>query len=243
MFAEDEARLLSSAARDPAELASMIDQRVAGHPLEQVVGWAEFCGLRVAVVPGVFVPRHRSELLVEEAVSVTRAGAVVVDMCCGSGAIGVAIARARPGVELHLADIDAAAVACAARNAAPVGGHVHRGDLYAALPRALRGGVDVLVANVPYVPTADIDLLPREARDYEPLVSLDGGEDGLDVLRRLVGGAAQWLSPGGHLLVETSERQAPSAAAAYAASGLTVRVARDDDLEATVVVGARPRAR
>ena len=90
---------------------------------------------------------------------------------------------------------------------------------------------------MPYVPTGEIGFLPPEARAHEPRVALDGGADGLDVLRRVAAGAPQWLRPGGHLLIETTERQAPSAQAAFAASGLTARVASSDDLDATVVIG------
>ncbi|MYR62648.1 putative protein N(5)-glutamine methyltransferase, partial [Streptomyces sp. SID625] len=96
-------------------------------------------------------------------------------------------------VELHAADIDPAAVRCARRNIAPAGGRVHHGDLYAALPADLRGRVDVLAANVPYVPTGEVPLLPSEARDHEPPAALDGGADGLDVLRRVAAGAPDWL--------------------------------------------------
>ncbi len=216
----------------------MVDRRARGEPLEHVIGRAEFCGLRIVVSPGVFVPRHRSELLVNQAAAVTGTGDVVVDMCCGSGAIGVAVAHLRPGIELHSADVDAGAVACARRNLDGVG-RVYRGDLFAALPGSLRGRVDVVVANVPYVPTADIELLPREARDHEPLQALDGGDDGLDVLRRLATAAPEWLTRGGHVLVETSDRQAALATGVMAASGLTAWTATDDDLEATVVVGRR----
>ena len=216
----------------------MVDRRVAGEPLEQVVGWAEFCGLRIGVRPGVFVPRHRSELLVTEAAAVTGAGDVVVDMCCGSGAIGAAIAHMLPGIDLHSADLDAVAVACARGNLEGIGS-VYCGDLFDALPASLRGRVDVAVANVPYVPTLDIRFLPREARDHEPLHALDGGEDGLNVLRRLAAAAPAWLAPEGHLLVETSDRQAAIATAVMTASGLTAWIATDDELEATVVVGRR----
>jgi release factor glutamine methyltransferase len=237
VFAEDEARLLASAARDRAELAAMVDRRVSGDPLEYVIGWAEFCGLRIAVERGVFVPRHRTEFLVAEAAARTRPGDVVVDMCCGSGAVGAAVSRARPGIDLHAADVEPAAVECARRNLAEIGAQVYHGDMYQALPSTLRSRVDVLVANVPYVPTADIELLPREARDHEPRVSLDGGGDGLDVARRLVGGALDWLAPGGHLLVETSDRQARAALGLVSASGLTARIAVNEELEATVVIG------
>ncbi len=114
-----------------------------------------------------------------------------------------------------------------------------RGDLFAPLPPELRGRVDVLVANVPYVPTGDIGLLPPEARDHEPLVTLDGGPDGLDVLRRVAAGAPEWLAPGGHLLVETSERQADRAVEAVSAHGLAARIVTCEELYATVLVATR----
>jgi release factor glutamine methyltransferase len=250
VFAEDEARLLISAARTPAELADMVDRRAAGLPLEQVVGWAEFCGLRIAVTPGVFVPRRRTEFLVRQAIALARptgqAGAlaaprpVVVDLCCGSGAVGAALAAALGPVELHAADIDPAAVACARRNLAAAGGRVYQGDLYEPLPAALQGRIGLLAANVPYIPTGEIGLLPPEARLHEPRAALDGGPDGLDVLRRVAAAAPRWLTPGGHLLSETSERQAPGAVAALTGSGLIPRVARSEELNATVIIGTRP---
>jgi release factor glutamine methyltransferase len=242
VFAEDEARLLAAAARTPADLAGLVDRRVVGEPLEHVLGWAEFCGLRIAVDPGVFVPRRRTELLVREAATLLRGRAappVVVDMCCGSGAVGAVVAEAVGPVQLHATEIDPAAVRCARRNLAAAGGHVYQGDLYAPLPPHLRGGVDVLVANVPYVPTGEVAHMPPEARDHEPRVALDGGADGLDVLRRVAAAAPGWLAPGGHLLIETSDRQAATAMAAFARSGLTPRLVTDDELAATAVVGQR----
>lgn len=245
VFAEDEARLLISAARTAADLAAMVDRRAAGLPLEQVLGWAEFCGLRIAVDPGVFVPRRRTEFLVGQAVSLVASlgrlrPVVVADLCCGSGAVGAALAAALDRVELHAADIDPAAVACARRNVAPAGGRVYEGDLYRPLPVTLRGRVDVLAANVPYVPTEEVGLLPLEARVHEPRLALDGGADGLDVLRRVAAAAPQWLAPGGHLLTETSERQAPQAVGIVAESGLIARLASSDELNATIVIGTRP---
>ncbi len=241
VFAEDEARLLLSAARTPADLADMVERRAAGLPLEHVLGWAEFCGLRIAVEPGVFVPRRRTEFLVAHATALARqtAGrrAVVVDLCCGSGALGVALAAALDQVEVHAVDIDPAAVRCARRNLAATGGRVYEGDLYEPLPATLRGQVDVLVASPPYVPTEAIGLLPPEAREHEPLVALDGGADGLDIVRRVVAGASRWLAPGGHLLVETSERQAPRAVRIMARAGLAPRTAHSEDLMATAVIG------
>jgi release factor glutamine methyltransferase len=229
--------LLIAAAPAPADLAAMVDRRVAGLPLEYVIGWVEFCGLRISIDPGVFVPRHRTEFLVGQAAARAAPGAVVVDLCCGSGAIGAALAAAVGTIELHAADIDPAAVRCAERNLATTGGHVHQGDLFDPLPSSLRGRVDVLVANVPYVPTDAIALLPREARLYEPEAALDGGPDGLDLARRVAAGAAAWLAPGGHLLVETSAGQAPRAVEIFARDGLIPEVVTLNDLEATVVIG------
>ena len=220
VFAEEEAALLRREAPDEGALAAMVDRRVAGEPLEQVVGFAEFCGLRIAVEPGVFVPRQRSAALVRRAARGLRAGDVVVDLCCGTGALGAAVAAAVPGVEVHAADVDPAAVACARRNLP----RVHHGDLYDALPEDLRGRVAVVVANAPYVPTAAIATMPPEARDHEHRVALDGGADGLDVQRRVIAGAPEWLAPGGRVLVESSERQAPASAALMAAAGLDARI-------------------
>jgi release factor glutamine methyltransferase len=252
VFAEDEARLLISAARTPADLAAMVDRRAAGLPLEYVLGWAEFCGLRIAVDPGVFVPRSRTEFLVRQAavlagLAVSPAGqalarpqVVVVDLCCGSGAVGAALAAVLDRVELHAVDIDLVAVRCARRNVAAAGGHVYEGDLYEPLPAALRGRVDILVANAPYVPTEEMGLLPPEARVHEPRVALDGGADGLDVLRRVTAAAPLWLAPGGHLLVETGERQATRLVESVAGRGLIPQLASSEELNATVVIGTRP---
>jgi release factor glutamine methyltransferase len=236
VFAEDEARLLlGSTAGDT--LAALVDRRVAGEPLEHLLGWAEFRGLRIAVRPGVFVPRRRTALLAAQAAALARSGAVVVDLCCGSGAVGVAVASERPDVQLYAADVDPVSVACARGNLAPVGGRIFTGDLFEALPAALRGRVGVLVANVPYVPSGQIAGMPPEARDHEPRAALDGGPDGLDVARRVVAGAPDWLAPDGSLLFETSEDQAPAAVALVAAGGLRPRVVADDQLGATVVIG------
>jgi release factor glutamine methyltransferase len=218
----------------------MVGRRAEGVPLEHVLGWAEFCGVRVAVDPGVFVPRPRTEILVRQAAALAGPGAVVVDLCCGSGAVGAALAAILDLSELHAVDIDPAAVACARGNVFAAGGHVHQGDLYAPLPPGLRGRVDLLLANAPYVPTEAIGLLPAEARVHEPRAALDGGPDGLDVVRRVAAGAARWLAPEGHLLVETSGRQAPHALETVTAAGLVARVVHSSELDATVVVGTKP---
>jgi release factor glutamine methyltransferase len=251
VFAEDEARLLISAARTPDDLAAMVGQRAGGLPLEHVLGWAEFCGLRIAVDPGVFRPRPRTEFLVSQAVALARgtdrarlraparSRTVVVDLCCGSGALGVALVAALDEVELHAADIDPRAVQCARRNVLAAGGQVYEGDLYESLPTALRGSVDVLLANAPYVPTDAIALLPPEARLHESLVALDGGTDGLDILRRVIAGAPAWLAPGGHLLVESSFAQAPQLVEFVELVELVPRVASSDEFDGPVVIASR----
>jgi release factor glutamine methyltransferase len=235
VFAEDEARVLTEAAVDDAELAAWTVRRVAGEPLELVVGFAEFCDIRVAVAPGVFVPRQRSSALVRAAAVGLSAGDIAVDLCCGTGALGAALLAVVPGLEVYAADVDPDAVECARRNL-PVG-RVFGGDLYAALPDDLRGRVTVLVVNAPYVPTDEIALMPPEARDHEHRVALDGGSDGLDVQRGVVAEAGEWLAPGGRLLIETSVAQAPCTASLMTAAGLAADVVRDDDVDGTVVIG------
>ncbi|MFC5679170.1 putative protein N(5)-glutamine methyltransferase [Aeromicrobium endophyticum] len=235
VFAEDEARVLSSSATSADELESMVLRRLAGEPLEVVVGWAEFCGLRVAVEPGVFVPRTRSAVLVEHGERLVAPGSVVVDLCCGTGAVGVALHNLQPEIELYASDVDPAAVRCARRNVEPVGGRVFIGDLFEALPDDLRGRVDLLVVNAPYVPTDAIALMPPEARDHEPLTALDGGVDGVDLHRRVAADAPHWLAPGGHLIVETSPRQSGLTVAALERAGLTTEIVRSEDVDGTAV--------
>jgi release factor glutamine methyltransferase len=241
VYAEDEALLLISAAGEPAELAALVERRSGGEPLEYVLGWAQFCGLRIAVDPGVFIPRRRTEFLVRQAIGLVQQGAVVVDLCCGSGAVGAAIAASADRVELHAVDLDPSAVRCARRNLAGVG-QVYEGDLYSALPVSVRERVDVLVANTPYVPTPAIELLPTEARTFEPRMTLDGGMDGLDVLRRVISAATSWLAPGGHILVETSKRQATLVADLMARHGLVPQVRTDEGFDSTVVIGSKVSA-
>jgi release factor glutamine methyltransferase len=243
VFAEDEAALLVSEAQTRAELDDLVSRRVGGLPLEQVVGWAEFCGIRIAVEPGVFVPRRRTEILVREAATLAPADAVVVELCCGTGAVSAALAAALRSVgagvgSLYAADIDPPAVRCARRNVLPVGGWVYEGDLFDPLPPSLRGRVDIVVVNAPYVPTASIQLMPPEARLHEPRVALDGGPDGLDIQRRVATRSPGWLAPSGQLLIETSVRQAPATMAAMVDAGLVARTVRADELDATAVIGS-----
>lgn len=244
VFAEDEAALLLETGAEGGELEVLVERRVAGEPLEQVLGWAEFAGRRIRVLPGVFVPRRRTEFLAAEAAGFARRAGrehppVVVDLCCGAGAIGAAIADAAGPVQLVAADLDPAAVQAARLNLEPIGALVFEGDLYDALPADLRGRVDVLAVNAPYVPSEAIAMMPPEAREHEARMALDGGGDGLEVHRRIAASARSWLAPGGALLIETSGRQASVAAAFFEASGLDARILHDDEADATVVVGVR----
>lgn len=237
VFAEEEADLLISAARTPAELHANVTKRISGLPLEHILGWAEFCGMRIAVEPGVFVPRYRTEFLVYEAAARCRPGAVVVDLCCGSGAVGAALTAKLESIELYATDLDPAAVRCALRNLAGGTGRVFGGDLTEPLPADLRGRVDVLVANTPYVPTDEIEQMPPEARLHEARLALDGGVDGLDIQRRVAAAAPDWLTPGGYLLVETSSHQASHTADIFAGNGLEPLITISHEFEATVVIG------
>ncbi|MGW6931502.1 putative protein N(5)-glutamine methyltransferase [Lentzea sp. NPDC054927] len=232
VFAEDEAALLEAAATSPEHLEQLVAQRIGGLPLEHVVGWAEFCGQRIVVTKNVFVPRHRTELLVDLATDLKPG--LIVDLCCGSGAVGAVLQRRLPNATVYAADIDPAAVECARQNLT----NVFEGDLFDALPSHLRGHIDVVVANVPYVPTGDIQFMPPEAREHEARVALDGGTDGLEVMRRVAAQAKSWLRPGGHVMSETSTRQAPAALDAFTTAGLDAELITGED--ATAVVGRTP---
>jgi release factor glutamine methyltransferase len=257
VFAEEEADLLLGAAASPADLEGLVARRVAGSPLEHLLGWVLFGGRRIVVEPGVFVPRRRTELLAGLAGELIEAAGphpVLVELCCGVGAVAALVGDRVPAVEIHAADVDPAAVRCARRNLSgpPAGSPsadvpsagpapvVYQGDLFGPLPAALRGRVDVLVANPPYVPTGAIASMPPEARDHEPRIALDGGSDGLDVLRRVVGQAPDWLVPGGHLLLELGTDQVPAALAAAEAAGLVAGTAEDDDLGGTALLASWP---
>lgn len=240
VFAEDEARLLIAEAASPELLSELVAKRMRGLPLEHILGWAEFCGLRIVVEPGVFVPRRRTAFMVELATQLAVAGDVVVDLCCGSGAVGAALSAGVPGIRLYAADVDPAAVRCARRN---LPAHaVFEGDLFDALPQSLAATIGILVANAPYVPTDAIGLMPPEARLHEAPVALDGGADGLSVQRRIISDAARWLAPGGALLIETSEGQSPLTAEVFAAAGFATAVRHSDEFDSTIVIGTLPRS-
>ena len=242
VWAEDEAVLLEEAAATRDDLEALVARRVAGEPLETVLGWVEFLGRRLAVAPGVFVPRRRTELLARTAVERARAvrvdggRVVVVELCCGVAPVAASLEGL--DAEVHGGDVSAPALACARSNAPSA--RLHLGDLYDALPAGLLGRVHVLAANAPYVPSDRVAHMPPEARDHEPLVALDGGTDGVDLHRRLAAGAPRWLAPGGVLLVETSPSQSGLTTGAMAAAGLATSVVADDDVGGCVAIGVRP---
>ncbi len=237
VFAEEEAALLIEASPTTVGLERLVERRCAGEPLEVLLGWAAFRGLRVGVSPGVFVPRRRTEAIVDLASDLAPEGAVLVDLCTGTGAVALALSQERPDLELYAADLHPAALQCARVNLLDRA-QVFLSDLFDGLPADLRGRVQVVTANVPYVPTGELDLLPSEARDHEPLTTHDGGDDGLDVVRRLARDARDWLVPGGHVVVEVNRRQVAGARFAIATAGLRPQVALEDE-DGTVFLTGR----
>lgn len=238
VYAEDEAALLVDAAGDADELGLLVGRRAGGEPLEHILGWVEFSGLRIIVEPGVFVPRRRTEILVREAGRLAGPGATIVDLCCGSGAIGAALVDTCQGIELHAADMDPAAVRNARLNLEPEG-VVHQGDLFSALPAELKGRVDIVVVNAPYVPKDAIALMPPEAREHESHMALDGGADGVEVHRRIAAEVGEWLVSDGYVVIETSLVQAPLTTEGLEAAGFSAWTERDDEIDGTAVIGTR----
>jgi release factor glutamine methyltransferase len=212
-------------------LEAMVARRVAGEPLQYLIGWAPFGALRIQVGPGVFVPRPETELVAYRAATHLREAAspaTAVDLCTGSGAIACFLAEAVPGSRVLATELDAAALVWARRNLDGRAVELLEGDLDEPLPDELRSGVDVLVANVPYVPRDAIPLLPHDVRVHEPRVALDGGPDGLDVLRAVVARAGRWLAPGGWLVCEIGDDQDVAAAGLLTGAGLQDVAIRPD---------------
>ncbi|WP_353815074.1 SAM-dependent methyltransferase [Agromyces sp. SYSU T00266] len=221
VFAEDEAAILIEAATDDAELEHLVRRRLAGEPLEPLVGWVRFGAIRLAVGPGAFVPRQRSLRLARLAVRRVRAtrDPVMLEAYCGVAPLAAMVAASAPATEVHAADRDRTALAFARRNL-PSTAHVHVADALVGLPVRLRGRLTTIAAVPPYVPEAELALMPREARDHEPMSALvGGGADGLGHVRTLIGGALPWLARGGSLLIELHAAQLRVAAAEGRAAG------------------------
>jgi len=198
-------------AEERATFRAGIERRAAGEPLQYVTGEVPFRHLVLHVRPGTFIPRPETEVLVDVALAAlppaSDAGPFVIDVCTGSGAVAVSIAFERPDAHVQATEVVPATATVARLNAekAGVAGRVTvlEGDLFAPLDPKLRGRVDVVTANPPYIPTAEMADLPPEVVSFEPRVALDGGVDGLDVVRRIVDEARVWLRPGGALVIET----------------------------------------
>jgi release factor glutamine methyltransferase len=233
-----EAAALLEAAREGAgAIGELVDRRLAGEPLAWITGSVRFCGLRVLVDPGVFVPRPHTEPLARRAASLLPAEGIAVDLCTGSGAVAAVLGTAHREATVVGTDIDAVAVACARRN----GVRARVGDLDEPVPRSFLQRVDVLTAVVPYVPTEELHLLPRDVLAQEPRRSLDGGPGGMSVLVRATEAGARLLCSGGTVLLELGGHQAPSVGEALTKVGFThIRVHRDGDGLDRAIEARRP---
>jgi release factor glutamine methyltransferase len=198
------------------DLREAVKRRAAGEPLQYVTGEMPFRHLCVRVRKGVLIPRPETEVLVDVALKGLPEGAVVVDLCTGSGCVALAIAQEVPSARVWASDLSPVAVAVAADNARRLGFAerltVLEGDLFGPLPEELRGTVDLVVANPPYIPTGAMPDLPQEVGGFEPHLALDGGPDGLVVARRIIEGAREWLTTGGRLALELDECNVHAAA-------------------------------
>ena len=223
---EEAAELLACAAGDLDVLGSMVRRRLTGEPLAWITGSTVFCGLEIHVDPGVYVPRWQSEALAHRAAQRLPAGGTAVDICTGAGPIAMTLAAGDPGARVVASDIDERAVGCARAN----GVDVYHGDLFAPLPATLQGQVDVVVGVVPYVPTTALPMLQRDTFAFESALSYDGGDDGADILRRVMAEGTRFLRPGGALLLELGGDQAEVLRADLAQLGyVDVMVIVDED--------------
>jgi release factor glutamine methyltransferase len=233
-----------------ATLRAGIERRAAGEPLQYVTGEVPFRHLVLHVRPGVFIPRPETEVVVDAVLEYLDASGaaepLVADLCTGSGAIAVSVAHERAGARVHASEIVPATAAVARENAERAGVAdrvtVAEGDLFAPLPAELRGTFDAVVSNPPYIPTADLAGLPAEVAGFEPRVALDGGADGLDVVRRIAEDAAAWLKPGGVLVVETDTARAKEAARVLSRWYEGVEVRKDLTGRDRIALGIRREA-
>ena len=235
---EEEAdALLEASSEGAGPLEKLLDRRLRGEPLPWVTGSVRFCGVRVHVDPGVFVPRPHTQALARRAVALLPADGIAVDLCTGSGAVAAVLGSAHPRATVVATDVDPVAVACARRN----GVWALEGDLDEPLPPSLRGRVDVMTAVVPYVPTEEMAFLPRDVLAHEPRRSLDGGTRGLAVFVRAAEAAAGWLRPGGTVLMELGGDQAAVSSTVLKGAGLSeIRVHRDDEGQDRAIEARRP---
>jgi release factor glutamine methyltransferase len=211
MYAHPERKV---ARREVEAFDAFLERRLAGEPLQYILGEAGFRRLVLAVDGRVMIPRPETEVLVERALQRMAEGGsppLVVDMGTGSGCIALSVAVERPDAEVHAVDVSPAALEVARENAVSLGLEkrivFHRGDLFSALPEELKGRCGFVLCNPPYVAERDFPVLPREVREHEPRIALLAGPRGWEVQDRLLEEAREWLSPGGWLLVEGSGEQ------------------------------------
>jgi len=228
VFAEDEARLLRETF-DADELDAAATRRTNGMPLEQVVGFAELDGLRVDVAPGVFVPRRRAAAIVDAAAAERPDARVVVDLGCGAGALTVLLRRALPGARVIGVELDPVAIACARDAAARHDVELVQGSWWSALPRTLRGRIDLAVGYLPHVPSAKLGDVHPDFRAHEPRTSVDGGADGLDPWRQVTADASDWLAANGLLVTLVAPEQASAAERIADLAGFVVASTPSDD--------------
>jgi release factor glutamine methyltransferase len=242
VHAEDEADRIWETFGDPADREAAVARRVGGEPLEQVVGWAEFGPVRVALAPGVFVPRRRAEAILQPAIAASPDARVVVDLGCGAGALAAALAWLLPDAAVHGTEIDTDAVACARRTAAG-GFAVHEGSWWSALPAELAGRVDLAVAYLPHVPTERLGDIHPDFRAHEPDLSVDGGPDGLEPLRAVLADAPAWLAPDGVFVTLLSNAQTDALGSLDLrgfGTQVLARAAEDEDGDDDAVVAFHP---
>jgi release factor glutamine methyltransferase len=223
--ADEEADELLASATSPGHLEAMLVRRLTGEPLAWIIGRARFCGLELAIEPGVYEPRWQSEPLARRAAALLPPTGVGVDLCTGTGAIGLVMQRAHRQATVVGTEIDPLAANCARRN----GLVVYEGHLDEPLPGALAAKVDVMAGVAPYVPREAMAFLPRDVARFEPRRALDGGPGGLQVVAELVGRSRRWLAPGGWLLLEVGSDQVDATGALLAAAGFGQIGAWDDD--------------
>jgi release factor glutamine methyltransferase len=220
------AALLEAARAGAGPIHELVARRLRGEPLAWIAGEVRFCGVRVRVDPGVFVPRPQTESLAWRAVGLLPEQGVAVDLCTGSGAVAAVVRSQRPNASVIATDLDPAAVACARSN----GVEALLGDLDEPIPVGVRGRVDVVTAVAPYVPAEELHLLPRDVLEHEPRHALDGGPGGTAVLVRAAAAAGRLLRPGGGVLLELGGEQADEIGSVLAEHGMgETRVLRDQD--------------